>query len=137
MCTRRACNWKINIREFLCVIHAHGKYHKEAHELHKIIPASQPCETDVLCIWELLPPKEKAVISLGPIVGAFVLPEVGFLVKTRGGGFRPWSWGIDTLGGSVLAKTGGREDPYPNAVVAKFVTEFNCFEPKVCVCNVN
>ena len=37
------------LRGFLCVISVHRKYLMEAPELHRRIPASKPCATDVLC----------------------------------------------------------------------------------------
>ena len=41
-------------REFLCVVSVQSKYHLKAPELHKIIPASKTCETDVLCNWKIM-----------------------------------------------------------------------------------
>ena len=60
-------------RHFLCVLDVHRKYLMEAPELHKIVPARQPCATDVPYNWEIDSQiiKESVcvcVIILGPIV---------------------------------------------------------------------
>ena len=44
-----ACNWKPFSRKFLCVTGVHRKFLVEKPELHKILPAREPCVTDVLC----------------------------------------------------------------------------------------
>ena len=42
-------------RNFLREMSVRRKHHWEAPELHKIVPASKPCETDLLCNWEVIP----------------------------------------------------------------------------------
>ena len=54
-CAKDVCvTGKLIPRELLCVNWRSQKYHFEAPELHKRIPASKPCVTDVLCNWEMI-----------------------------------------------------------------------------------
>ena len=55
MITRNRCVCNPKIKMNVCNWHMHIKYLTEAPELHKIIPAKEPCVIDVLCNWELLP----------------------------------------------------------------------------------
>ena len=51
-CCETSVQLENQFSENSCVNSVHRQYHLEAPELHKVVPASEPCVTDVPCNWE-------------------------------------------------------------------------------------
>ena len=85
-CVTDECNRKVSSQTIdLCNLHLRRKYLMETHELHKRIPASKPCVTDVLCSQEI--PKNRNVCShFGPPIAHGKIE----IAKTLAQGKSPW-----------------------------------------------
>ena len=67
LCNRCACNLKIDSQRILVQLAFTDSTLWRRHELHKKCPASEPCETDVLCNWELIQNNNKCACNhFGP-----------------------------------------------------------------------